>query len=247
MIIPRGGKGLIERISARGQGAGDQAPGRQLPRLCRRPCDLAMAVTVADNAKTQKYSPCNAIEALLVHAGVAARLPADDRRGASRPRASRCAATPTRWRAAAASPGAKLEDGDRAGLVRGIPRAHHQHQGGRRRSTRRSRTSTATARTTPTRSSPTRPRQRDALPARGRLGQRDGQRQHALRRRLRVRPGRRDRHQHRQVPRPRPGRPRRPHLAQVDRARPRESCVPSDPRRALVLFSGGQDSTVCLA
>ncbi len=36
VIIPRGGKGLIERISARSQGAGDQAPRRQLPRLCRR-------------------------------------------------------------------------------------------------------------------------------------------------------------------------------------------------------------------
>jgi len=36
------------------------------------PCDIAMAVTVADNAKTQKYSPCNATESLLVARGVAA-------------------------------------------------------------------------------------------------------------------------------------------------------------------------------
>ena len=36
------------------------------------PCDIAMAVTVADNAKTQKYSPCNASEGLLVARGVAA-------------------------------------------------------------------------------------------------------------------------------------------------------------------------------
>jgi glutamate-5-semialdehyde dehydrogenase len=35
------------------------------------PCDLAMAVKVADNAKTQKYSPCNASEGLLVARGVA--------------------------------------------------------------------------------------------------------------------------------------------------------------------------------
>jgi glutamate-5-semialdehyde dehydrogenase len=41
------------------------------------PCDIAMAVTVADNAKTQKYSPCNASESLLVARGVAAEfLPA---------------------------------------------------------------------------------------------------------------------------------------------------------------------------
>ena len=41
---------------ARSQGAGDQAPGRQLPHYVDDPCDIAMAVTVADNAKTQKYS-----------------------------------------------------------------------------------------------------------------------------------------------------------------------------------------------
>jgi glutamate-5-semialdehyde dehydrogenase len=36
------------------------------------PCDIAMAVKVADNAKTSKYSPCNATEGLLVAQGVAA-------------------------------------------------------------------------------------------------------------------------------------------------------------------------------
>ncbi|MES2482676.1 MAG: glutamate-5-semialdehyde dehydrogenase, partial [Pseudomonadota bacterium] len=35
------------------------------------PCDIDMAVKVADNAKTQKYSPCNASEGLLVARGVA--------------------------------------------------------------------------------------------------------------------------------------------------------------------------------
>ncbi|MBP7606043.1 MAG: glutamate-5-semialdehyde dehydrogenase, partial [Giesbergeria sp.] len=38
------------------------------------PCDIAMAVRVADNAKTSKYSPCNASESLLVAAGVAAEF-----------------------------------------------------------------------------------------------------------------------------------------------------------------------------
>jgi glutamate-5-semialdehyde dehydrogenase len=37
VIVPRGGKGLIERISARGAHAGDQASRRHLPRLHRRP------------------------------------------------------------------------------------------------------------------------------------------------------------------------------------------------------------------
>jgi len=38
------------------------------------PCDIAMAVKVADNAKTNKYSPCNATESLLVARGVAAEF-----------------------------------------------------------------------------------------------------------------------------------------------------------------------------
>jgi glutamate-5-semialdehyde dehydrogenase len=35
------------------------------------PVDIEQALRVTDNAKTQKYSPCNAAESLLVHAGVA--------------------------------------------------------------------------------------------------------------------------------------------------------------------------------
>jgi glutamate-5-semialdehyde dehydrogenase len=71
VIIPRGGKGLIERISA-----GAKVPViKHLDGNCHvyvdDPCDIAMAVKVADNAKTQKYSPCNAAESLLVARGVA--------------------------------------------------------------------------------------------------------------------------------------------------------------------------------
>ncbi len=74
VIIPRGGKGLIERISA-----GAKVPViKHLDGNCHvyvdDPCDLAMAVTVADNAKTNKYSPCNAAESLLVARGVAAEF-----------------------------------------------------------------------------------------------------------------------------------------------------------------------------
>ena len=72
MAIPRGGKGLIERISAEAK-----VPVlKHLDGNCHvyvdDPCDIAMAVTLADNAKTQKYSPCNASESLLVARGVAA-------------------------------------------------------------------------------------------------------------------------------------------------------------------------------
>jgi len=71
VIIPRGGKGLIERISA-----GAKVPViKHLDGNCHTyvddPCDLAMAVQVADNAKTNKYSPCNATESLLVAQAVA--------------------------------------------------------------------------------------------------------------------------------------------------------------------------------
>ena len=72
MAIPRGGKGLIERIIREAK-----VPVlKHLDGNCHvyvdDPCDIAMAVTVADNAKTQKYSPCNASESLLVARGVAA-------------------------------------------------------------------------------------------------------------------------------------------------------------------------------
>jgi glutamate-5-semialdehyde dehydrogenase len=36
--------------------------------------ELEMAVRVVDNAKTQKYSPCNAAESLLVHRDIAAQF-----------------------------------------------------------------------------------------------------------------------------------------------------------------------------
>ncbi len=74
MVIPRGGKGLIEAISRDAK-----VPVlKHLDGNCHvyvdDPSDIAMAVTVADNAKTQKYSPCNASESLLVARGVAAEF-----------------------------------------------------------------------------------------------------------------------------------------------------------------------------
>lgn len=71
VIIPRGGKGLIERISREAR-----VPViKHLDGNCHVYVDdtapLDMAVRVVDNAKTQKYSPCNAAEGLLVAASVA--------------------------------------------------------------------------------------------------------------------------------------------------------------------------------
>src|SRR6185369_9816214 len=36
--------------------------------------DVDMAIRVADNAKTQRYSPCNTMETLLVDAAIAPRV-----------------------------------------------------------------------------------------------------------------------------------------------------------------------------
>lgn len=72
VIIPRGGKGLIERISREAKVPVIKHLDGNCHTYVDDPCDIAMAVKVADNAKTQKYSPCNASEGLLVARGVAA-------------------------------------------------------------------------------------------------------------------------------------------------------------------------------
>ena len=72
VIIPRGGKGLIERISRDAKVPVIKHLDGNCHVYVDDPCDIAMAVKIADNAKTQKYSPCNAAEGLLVARGVAA-------------------------------------------------------------------------------------------------------------------------------------------------------------------------------
>ena len=71
VIIPRGGKGLIARISADAKVPVIKHLDGNCHVYVDDPCDIAMAVKVADNAKTQKYSPCNAAEGLLVARGAA--------------------------------------------------------------------------------------------------------------------------------------------------------------------------------
>ena len=67
VIVPRGGKGLIERISREAR-----VPViKHLDGVCHvyidEHADLAKAIRVADNAKTQRYGTCNTMETLLVH------------------------------------------------------------------------------------------------------------------------------------------------------------------------------------
>ncbi|MEY4294546.1 MAG: hypothetical protein RLY82_234 [Pseudomonadota bacterium] len=74
VIIPRGGKGLIERVSRDAKVPVIKHLDGNCHVYVDDPCEIAMAVTVADNAKTNKYSPCNAAEGLLVAKGAAAEF-----------------------------------------------------------------------------------------------------------------------------------------------------------------------------
>jgi glutamate-5-semialdehyde dehydrogenase len=71
VIIPRGGKSLIERISAEAKVPVIKHLDGNCHIYVDEAVDLELAVSVTDNAKTQKYSPCNAAESLLVHRAVA--------------------------------------------------------------------------------------------------------------------------------------------------------------------------------
>jgi glutamate-5-semialdehyde dehydrogenase len=71
MIVPRGGKSLIARLMAEAR-----VPMiKHLDGICHTyidaDADIAMAIKVCDNAKTQRYAPCNAMETLLVNQAIA--------------------------------------------------------------------------------------------------------------------------------------------------------------------------------
>jgi glutamate-5-semialdehyde dehydrogenase len=74
VVVPRGGKGLIQRVSE----SATIPVLKHLDGVCHvfidESADLDMAVRIADNAKTQRYSPCNTMETLLVHAKIAPRV-----------------------------------------------------------------------------------------------------------------------------------------------------------------------------
>lgn len=74
VIVPRGGKSLIERISREAR-----VPViKHLDGICHvyidDRADPAKAIRIADNAKTQRYSPCNAMETLLVARAIAPQV-----------------------------------------------------------------------------------------------------------------------------------------------------------------------------
>ncbi|MGR9086304.1 MAG: glutamate-5-semialdehyde dehydrogenase [Gammaproteobacteria bacterium] len=74
VIVPRGGKSLIERISRE-----STIPViKHLDGICHvyidDSADFDKAVAIADNAKTHRYGVCNAMETLLVAEGIANRV-----------------------------------------------------------------------------------------------------------------------------------------------------------------------------
>jgi glutamate-5-semialdehyde dehydrogenase len=74
VIVPRGGKGLIERVSENAR-----IPViKHLHGVCHvyidDEADLDKAIRIADNAKTHRYAVCNAMETLLVAHSVAAKI-----------------------------------------------------------------------------------------------------------------------------------------------------------------------------
>ena len=71
-IVPRGGKGLIERVAAEAR-----VPViKHLDGICHvyidDRADRAKAIAIADNAKTQRYGTCNTMETLLLARSIAA-------------------------------------------------------------------------------------------------------------------------------------------------------------------------------
>ena len=74
VIVPRGGKSLIARLMAEAR-----VPMiKHLDGICHTyidaDADVEMAIKVCDNAKTQRYAPCNAMETLLVNKEIAAKV-----------------------------------------------------------------------------------------------------------------------------------------------------------------------------
>ncbi|HAA39283.1 MAG TPA: glutamate-5-semialdehyde dehydrogenase [Pseudomonas sp.] len=74
VIVPRGGKSLIARLMEEAR-----VPMiKHLDGICHvyvdGDADLDKAVRICDNAKTQRYAPCNTMETLLVAESIAARV-----------------------------------------------------------------------------------------------------------------------------------------------------------------------------
>ena len=71
VIIPRGGKGLIERISNEAKIPVIKHLDGNCHTYVEQSANFDMAITVCVNAKTQRYAPCNTTETLLIDNAIA--------------------------------------------------------------------------------------------------------------------------------------------------------------------------------
>ncbi len=221
VIVPRGGKGLIERLMRE-----SKVPMiKHLDGICHvyidDKADIEKALPVAFNAKCHRYGTCNTMETLLVARAIAPQvlpqLAALYRRQGSRiARRCRSAGDPGRLSASERGHRRRLADRisgpDTGGENRGRhgsgdrPYQHLFVQAYRSHHHRRL-------------------QPRAALPARSRFGVGDGECIDPLRRRFRIRAGRRNRHLERQAACARPGRTGRPDLVEIHRVRARRSAA----------------------
>ena len=225
VLVPRGGRSLIERVSAE-----STIPViKHLDGICHvyidDGADPDMAVEIAFNSKTEKYAVCNAMETLLVAQSIASRVLPSLRhqferagvelRGCAKTRVllpGLPSATEADWYAEYLGPILSIR------IVAGLDEAidHIATYGSQHTDVMYLTTM-----------------QGRAVPHRGRFRIGDGERLHAICRRFRVRPRRGDRHLHRQAARARSRRPRRSDDAEVRRLRQRR-----DPA-SLIGFLGG--------
>ena len=148
IIVPRGGKSLIERVMQE-----SRIPMiKHLDGVCHvyidDKADLDKAMRIADNAKTQRLGVCNTMETLLVARGIADKV---------LPQLAQIyheKGIELRGDDAARKLVPGHETRDRGRLVHRISGRHPVGTRGRRARRRRSSTSRLTARSTPTPSSP---------------------------------------------------------------------------------------------
>lgn len=74
VIVPRGGKGLIERISKDARVPVIKHLDGNCHVFIEREADITKALNIALNAKTHRYGVCNAMESLLIDAPIAATV-----------------------------------------------------------------------------------------------------------------------------------------------------------------------------
>ena len=74
VIVPRGGKGLIERISNEARVPVIKHLDGNCHVFIEREADISKALTIALNAKTHRYGVCNAMESLLIDTPIAADI-----------------------------------------------------------------------------------------------------------------------------------------------------------------------------